>query len=265
MLYHPDSAGDVSNEMSQRINAAYEYLKTHPNEAGIDESDDAWQAAVNENAFCERTVFVDYRFLDDRIPIRSVAEGRYLWDPYLEDFSMLSKSVAIAAVDIMGEYGCGGDRAELFHLLMQEFVEPIDCARKIGRAVKETKEADVYEFSGEAGISDRRLISGIQSAAETIPLYGIERNHRIRLCDRDGVIYGDLSYEDDSFYYVVSPLIADPPDGVKVKLYSETLHTDRRDLKFSGKLDVRIIVSIEKRVSGRMTCNAGRIERMLMN
>ena len=101
MLHHPDVTGDDSAFMSQRINAAYEYIRSHPKESPFGETETKWDAEINTKAFCERCVFVDYSFLDKRIPIRQVAEGKYLWDPYIEDFKMLARSVAILTADLM--------------------------------------------------------------------------------------------------------------------------------------------------------------------
>ena len=59
MLYHPDSTGENNIHISQRINAAYEYLKSHENEISVYDSASGWDAEINENAFCERAVYVD--------------------------------------------------------------------------------------------------------------------------------------------------------------------------------------------------------------
>ncbi|MBR1628348.1 MAG: J domain-containing protein [Lachnospiraceae bacterium] len=263
LLYHPDAAGDENIHRSQRINAAYEYVKTHSKELSFGEAAPRWNAAVNENAFCDREVFVDYSFLDKRIPIRQVAEGKYLWDPYLEDFKMLARSVAMRTADLIREYACHGDEAGLFHLLMQDFIEPISCARKVGLCQEAGEESEVYAFAGAVGVSDFGLVRALQGREQSFEVFARPEGSRVAISDREGVIYGNLSYDEDSFYYVVNPLLLEDIDGVKAKLWTGELHTARRDLNCAGKLDISIQIEIGAAVSGSVSDHYEEIQKLL--
>ena len=263
MLHHPDAAGEENIHISQRINAAYEYLKTHSKELPLDESVSKWKAMVNENAFCERAVFVDYSFLDKSIPVRQVAEGKYLWDPYLEDFKMLARSVALQTADLVREYGYDGDEAELFHLLMQDYIEPVSCARKTGFCHEESEGKGIYLFAGAVGISDRGLLRELKGKESGFKVFAKPNGNRITVCDEDGVIYGDISYDEDSLYYVVNPLLLTDTGGIKTTMCSGQLHTERKDLNYAGKLDISIRIEIKDTVKGKMPDHYETIRRLL--
>ena len=262
MLHHPDVTGDDSAFMSQKINAAYEYIRSHPNESPFREAEAKWDAAINPKAFCERCIFVDYSFLDKRIPIHQVAEGRYLWDPYIEDFKMLARSVAILTADLIQDHPYSNE-AVLFHMLMQEYVEPISCAKKIGLNTDRAENGNIYTFSGEVGISYRKLLMEIETGEQSALMYAAKRSQRIVIHDEHGKIYGDLSYNDDSLYYVVNPLIGNPCKGIGVNIVPGILHKNRRDLNYEGKLDVSIEIEISDTAVFDIPVNSDKIKKLL--
>ena len=259
MIHHPDAQGGYDLIVSQQINEAYRFLREVLEKDGIIEDAASWNAGLNPDAFCGRSIFVDYSFLDKRIPIREVASGKYLWDPYLEEFRMLARSVAVATGDLVQEYACDGNDAILFHLLMQEFVDPAACARKLGRAVPDAD--GEYEFEGAVGLSDRTLMQQIEERNGEWRLYGRERANRVVIYDGEGTIYGNLSFEDDSYYYVVNPIIASHPDQVRIT--AGTLHRDRRDLNYAGKLDLKVRLILDETVRTRPMQNGVKIREIL--
>lgn len=261
-MHHPDSTGKDDLYMSQRINAAYQLIKDDV-QNGISDDLIEWESDINPYAFCERSVFVDYSFLDKRIPIREVAEGRYLWDPYLEEFNMLARSVAIRTADLVREYSYVGNEADVFHLLMQEYIEPISCIRKLGEVIEENDTSKCYEFTGAIGISDRNLLWELRKMSDPVRLMGMERINRIAVYDDSGVIYGELSYDDDSLYYVVNPVIVNTDKDVAVEIITDTLHTGRRDLNFEGKLDVKIRICLKNDFAGDLINNNSKIREIL--
>ena len=264
MLHHPDVTGDKNIYMSQRINAAYEYIKTHSKDyLSFKEPVSMWEADLNENAFFDRVVFVDYSFLDKRIPIRQVAEGKYLWDPYLEEFPMLARSVALLTSDIISEYAYMGDEAELFHLLMQDYIEPVSCARKTGTCLEEREDRVIYSFPGAVGISDVGLLRELKNKKSGFVLYAKSNENRIRIHDEDGIIYGNLSFDEDSFYYVVIPLLSEQLNGIKVELRSGKLHTVGKNLNCAGKLDISIRIEMQGMVKGTVPNHYEEIRRKL--
>lgn len=278
MIYHPDASGDREDiRMSQEINEAYRFLRTH-GLAGIEESGAKWQAELNPRAYAKRSIFVDYSFLDGRIPIRKVAHGQYLWDPYLEEFSMLAKSVSEAVTEILEErfrdawmWDAADVSSEtmmdrqirLFHFLMQEFIEPVDCVRKLGQLAERKGSLCRYEFAGAVGISDGRVLQYLLEHDVPETVFGEERGNRILLYNDSGIVLGNLSYDDDRYYYVVNPIIAGDTEQVAVEMTTGTLHTDRKDLNYRGKLDVRIAITLDDAVKGEVRCNAEQIRDVL--
>lgn len=279
MIYHPDASGNREDiRMSQEINEAYRFLRTHQGLAGIEKSEAKWQAQINPRAYAKRSIFVDYSFLDGRIPIRKVAYGQYLWDPYLEEFSMLAKSVSETVTEILEEHfrdAWTWDAADesvemmmdrqirLFHFLMQEYIEPIDCVRKLGQLMEREGSLCRYEFAGAVGISDSRVLQYLLEHGMSETFFGEERGNRILLYNDSGIVLGNLSYDEDSYYYVVNPIIAGEAERAQVEMATGTLHTDRRDLNCLGKLDVRISITLDDAVKGEMRCNAEQIRNLL--
>lgn len=170
--HHPDAAGSESPEVLRRaqlINEAYSTLRG-TSEAGqtaftekkaARKEKTAWKGKTAEHAFTERTIYRAFSPWEGAGPIyEEAARGKYEWDPDLEDFGCLLKSVNEAAAELLEEAerrsrgGWGDERrgvgrkedehrreggregrflcqAELFHLLAGQFIRPVYCLEKL--------------------------------------------------------------------------------------------------------------------------------------
>ena len=270
-LYHPDIAGDDNEtvlRMAQKINEAYEvFCKNKP--AYKDQIVKAWSAKINEDAYCKRPIYIDYSFLDKHSPIREAANGRYLWDPHIEEFTMLMKSVHNVCQELLesedrkkGIYTMYDHpnpekrqetAAHLFHLLMQEYIEPLSCVTKIGEKAGD----NAWTFDAEMALRDSTMC-----LAEGICLYGMVKDTSIIMCDADGVIHGRLSFNDDSMYYVITPLVDN--NSIQMDYEVRAIHTTKR-YGTRSKADVRITVSIsnEEKTKPSVPSNRKAIEQLL--
>ena len=213
---HPDSKshrGETPDDgMAAKIIEAYRLIKK--GEGLEEEQPEAyeWEAVVNETAFSESAVYVQYKIYDDEdLPLSQVARGKYVWDPDLEDFPFFMKSVLEAARDAVSENCSDFSQSvllEVFHLMMQEYVFPADCARKLGKLVNMGQTAKDFEFTGYL-----KLNSGNKGAnfheGDPVDIY-LSENKAMAQNMVTGTFLGDISFDDDSFYYVILPLLEEP-------------------------------------------------------
>ena len=113
--HHPDAAGSESPEVLRRaqlINEAYSTLRG-TSEAGqtaftekkaARKEKTAWKGKTAEHAFTERTIYRAFSPWEGAGPIyEEAARGKYEWDPDLEDFGCLLKSMNEAAAELLEE------------------------------------------------------------------------------------------------------------------------------------------------------------------
>ena len=259
LIHHPDSVGRLADiEVSKKINEAYRVVKEEGNLLQDGSKETQWSAKKNSEAFRRRSVYVDYSFLDKRIPVMEVAFGKYLWDPYIEDFKMLARSIAKVTGELADEYVINGSDADLFHLLMQEYIDPIFCAK---RAVGVEISGDIYSFVGEVGIDGSDKLHYLRENDVALR-YRSNGNH-IELYDDEIGDIGRLSYNDDSYYYIVNPILELYGDSTEINIRAGMLHTARGDLNYMGKLDVKIDIKIPENVVGKPADNRIKIRDLL--
>ncbi|WP_035795690.1 J domain-containing protein [Butyrivibrio sp. WCD3002] len=243
-VHHPDAKrhrGEASDDgMITKVIEAYKVIRENL-ELELESSDDwEWEAAVNEEAFCDRAVYVQYRIYDDEdLPLSKVAEGKYFWDPDLEDFPFFAKSVLEAAKDVVsGAEGTlsGNALMEVFHLMMQEYVLPADAARKIGEPVGGT---EAYQFAGyikcNAGKRDDAFHEG-----EPVDIF-LSDNRAVAQNPVTGVFLGDISFDDDALYYVILPLLEES----EVEISSQMMRLIKTG-RNKNSIMLRIVLKIPK-------------------
>ncbi|WP_026526405.1 J domain-containing protein [Butyrivibrio sp. VCD2006] len=212
-VHHPDSKshrGETSDDgMAAKIIEAYRLIRKGE---GIEvEQAEAyeWEAVVNEMAFSERAVYVQYKIYDDEdLPLSKVAQGKYVWDPDLEDFPFFTKSVVEAARDAVSENCTNFSQSvlmEVFHLMMQEYVFPADSARKLGKLTKSDQTTKDFEFPGYIKIKPGNK-GEVFREGEPIEIY-LSDNKAMAQNLVTGTFLGDISFDDDSLYYVILPLL----------------------------------------------------------
>jgi len=244
-LYHPDSRGGDTNPQAEEkirlVIEAYNLIR----DAGDDIVQEySFDVAVNDGAFCERKVYVQYKIYDDEeLPLSHAATGKYIWDPDIEEFSHFTKSVLEVTKDIVGEYGAkaAANIKEIFHLLMQEFVLPVDSARKIGQFVDSSCEGDREHSTSDSGRYSFYVFTGfvdssfhLDEISEPITLT-LREDRALAETMVSGKSIGYVSFDEDAYYYVVLPLLEDARVETKVTIVKERFATGaNRRRKASG-------------------------------
>ncbi len=302
--YHPDAAAaraavlsddpgteDEYRRMSQLLNEAYESIKKSPGKppyagagAAGEGKDKGQKREINPAAFCERTVFtatsVFFPDEDDREHYKEGVRGRFYWDPDLEEFSSLLKSVNAETIRLMqdieekqGIYNeqehprpdlRGRFQARIFHLLMQEYIRPLTCLKKLEEYVAVTDEALAFYVSGSLLV---RGAENVRAADELTKRYyekggfeggqGQEKENgrgeisplsfemelsRIRVSSRESGFLGYLSFEDDSLYYIILPLLA--RGCADLEIYPKAVRPQKKTLGRTGILYVNLILTV---------------------
>jgi len=176
--YHPDT-GSGSASATRMIVEAYKILRDAPR---LPVSS---LPPANPVAYCERTLYARHNlFEDDPADIYVRGRGRFLWDPEQEEFSLFARSVLLEARRLCQEQP---ERLKIvFHLLMQDFINPLESLRKMCDDDKN----DIYSMEGRLD----RPLSG--------PVPCILTGTRIHAGD------ALVSFDDDAWYYIISMLLA---------------------------------------------------------
>lgn len=236
-LSHPDEDHGSDQEV-RRVIAAYETVKR---------SDGRWQkqrtAAGRKpklpkaapDAFCERTFFRTHDIFGEESGAYAAGRGRFLWDPDLEEFGLYTRSIRLEALRILQEQeeAAGiydpdgltqdGRRAacmlKIFHLLIQEYIEPWPCLQKIQGEVRPATAAGHPETpqvlsgfaEGRIGVTDRQRQAAAAYFADS------SGRDRALLCIMEGTrlyvkIPGTgkalLSFDEDCMHYLFSMMMA---------------------------------------------------------
>ncbi len=264
LKYHPDnqkSPGKEDEAQTRRIIEAYQVLMnsigTKDNESEIKTW---WKAAENMDAFCDRSVYVQYRFFGhDDLPIIEVAHGKYLWMPELEDFPLFTKSVMFVCKSLYEDAvrrGDGIDIKELFHLLIQEFIDPILCLKTLEQYKQGAVDNfDVYRIAAHAILSTDTVLDKMGS------MEIIARGNVLTLIvDKDRLV-GRLSFDEDYLYYIVIPLIREKSSQISIRIeMNDKADPDHRK-QWGGKkvLPVYLQLMIGSDFRIPLVCNRAKI------
>ena len=205
-LSHPDEDSG-SEEAVRKVIAAYEALRR---------SGGRWQRLTavqrrrmpraNPEAFCERTIYRAHDIFEEDSSIYAAGRGRYLWDPDMEEFRLFTRSVRLETLQILQEAEEAAGIREpdqlpqdgrrnafllrIFHLLMQEFIEPLPCLQKI--LGKEETAAAV--ISGSRLEQDRAFLCIMDGTRLYVQVPGAGRV--------------PLSFDEDCMHYLFAMLMA---------------------------------------------------------
>ena len=222
--HHPDAGAQDGGRAARQVTEAYRLLcadRRNSEKSGVKKSRSAapsFRRRENSSAYCRRKLYErgwDFPDGDEGDAGRGhhggiyVGEGAYLWDPDREPFAFLARSVRLAAVDLVrdaaGDAGSGdaGAVLRIFHLLIQEFIRPLSCLRKLGEwAVPCGDDPSCFRLRGEIAAD----------AAGQIAAAGmIVRGERLELKAegmRIATPLGPVSFHEDALYYVVLPMLS---------------------------------------------------------
>ena len=245
--YHPDSVmtqDEVSLEKTQRINEAYSVIRKRGTKNINLKTSSKWAAEIVPDAYRERTVFIaGGEYEGYRLSNIPVAEGRYEWDPDLEEFDMLLFSLNKLTQELIeeverdtgiydGDTGLSEEQKKkyhlrLFHLLAQQYIEPVSCLKRIAVPEVNEKGIEAYLFREEVKIIDSagsiREAKRLKAGDPVIPI-GFEEN-RIRLGTISGNPLGYLSFLEDELYYVLIPILKEKLAKIKIEVAERTVGT----------------------------------------
>lgn len=251
-FYHPDAAGDedlYSLEMTKKLNEAFRFLKR---EGALNQSTIRdWGIRENTSAFCKRKIYMAEDLFGDEIIVDTGAEGRFYWEPDIEPFPLLLKSLGEAVNGLMDKASKAyagspfGEleeshtrfRAKLLHLLVQEYVDPYECIRLL--YLSGQTESEDQRSAVTCRIRCHLKWARRKPEEETIPV----RAYRNRLFAYVGnELAGQITFEEDFLYYIVTPLFLQ--GAVDAVLKVKEKNTDRK--KNVAYRSAEMILQIDK-------------------
>lgn len=253
ILYHPDSdpkakRNPEDDEKIRQVIEAYRKIRESEGQTVFDTYEFTWNAFENRSAFSERNIYVRFKLYDEDLPISRMACGKFIWDPDMEDFELFSKSVLEACKEVITDYDVmpTPDRLKsVFHLMMHEYVLPVDAARKIGQKIREDAEKEIYVFNGFIKVNTT-------SPATSAPLNIFLREDRAVVEEIvTGKVVGNVSFDRDELYYVVLPLLEDPQ--VEAHAAIKKIENGRRGVT---RMNVAIEITIPKDLRDTPVSNA---------
>lgn len=209
---HPDVKYG-SKDAAGRIITAYNVIRSSPlPAAGLRRYETLPE--INPAACCRRTLYARHNLFDDD-PADIFIRGydSYFWDPDQEEFSLFLKSILKEAQHLAQDQP---ERLKtVFHLLVQDFIRPLPCLEKVCDDREETNYGALHGVSKSGICSKTRCREEYADHSDT--LYYL--NGRIAgavttacPCRLQGAkLYAgsqQLSFDDDSYYYILSMLLA---------------------------------------------------------
>ena len=213
--YHPDT-GMAENEleMAQKLTEAYRILKAEAS-MGCGKNVIDWGLRENSQAFTKRTIFLEDVLFGHDITAETGIRGRFYWDPEMESFMALLKSVSAEVSGILERDGVVETsealenstsarkvqkQAKLLHLLLQEFINPYECLEALLSLGRIKREEQIYRIpchlkplAGKKAFKDRELL-----------VYAKES--RLYAAEEEG-LFGSIHFNENEFYYIITPLI----------------------------------------------------------
>jgi curved DNA-binding protein CbpA len=240
--HHPDSSPDNKSDTAKKLNEAFAIIKREGISSKYQIRD--WGIAENKNAFCERKLYMEDTLFGDEIVVDTGGYGKFYWEPDMESFRMLLKSLGEAVKEILEEKMEGSSdrsdgtiqtvKAKLLHLLIQEFVDPYECIKLLypyedkgdGSLLTCVKCQIKPESPGDLGkIRDTEPIINAQGSK----LYVFAGNDRA----------GQIVFDEDRLYYLVTPLFLQKAAEVTLEI-KEIAKTRRKQHYISADMILKI-------------------------
>lgn len=286
-IYHPDSVGSDAPEHrrnAQRINEAYALLRKRPvtdKERAVKRT--TWRGKVIKEAFTERSIYIQGIFGDEhRLEYYEAAKGRYEWDPDLEEFECLLRSLNQVVMELLEkiehqnelyndyQYDIKAQRflyqVQLFHLLAGQFVPSVSCLKKIAEP-EETDERGrvIYKFQaflGAKGNGEEFLAMSKMKEGDLVFATSI-KNNRINVSNAAGIRLGHLSFADDQLYYVIIPILQH--HLAQVKFIVRETEAQRRTRPFRVKVNIDLYLRMNPITEEATTADSNMKIQALLN
>ena len=239
--HHPDSSPDNKSDTAKKLNEAFAIIKREGISSKYQIRD--WGIAENKNAFCERKLYMEDNLFGDEIVVDTGAYGKYYWQPDMESFGMLLKSLGEAVNGLLD--GSGTHRimkAKLLHLLIQEFIDPYEC---IGL---------LYPYDEDEGsvLHTYRIKCQIKSMAKDADRLIDGETPEIKVKDSrlhiviDSKVAGQIMFEEDSLFYLVTPLFLQKAANAELQI--EGVRNTRKSY-----MDATMILHVDRSKKKDMT------------
>lgn len=233
-----------------------------------------WQGMVNSSAFCERNIYQYYHLDDEEAEnmYYQAAVGKYMWQPENEVFSLFIMSIHHAVKELMEDVESRAEcrrksrgmddsfnpadaerkrfdiQARLFHLLTQQFVNPLWVMGQLSKPVKYDKEGrSIWHFRAWIGTKRRdRIFRQIAGLAEGELLYPKSfAGSRILVRNKEGQELGHLSFEEDWIYLCAIPLLKQKKAQVRMVSAGVEIREGIRPYAIKGDVDFYLRVEKE--------------------
>lgn len=273
--YHPDVLGEASSKHTQRaqeMNEAYQFLKNACRNTAKRSGQRGswgtytpkWTGEVHEEAFCERDIYSYYSMdVETDGLYYKIARGKYMWDPDEEEFHLFISSIHHVTKELLErieekypevwceELGIKEQKfkiqAEVFYCLIQQFVHPVETLAKLADPLKEDNEGrQIYCFQAQVGMKGYnkvyKNIEKLQKGDIILPL--TFEHHRIVAADRENNRLGYLSFEEDSLYFCVIPLLK--KKLAQARLVVNQVQVNKKHRPYSVNAELRFYLRLEK-------------------
>ncbi len=265
--YHPDAIGndtEACHRMTQRLNEAYSILKGQELLQNVATGSEKWCAPVFEDAFIERNIYAPYSVdIDSEDLYQTVTRGKYMWNPDEEIFALFIRSLLHATqelLDAMEQKSLGAKadgstkttvQMRLFHLLALQYIDPLDCLRKLADPIEEQEDGSkIYCFRAFLGekrnLEIKRNMAALKVDEDIYPK--AMQGTRLLVQNHNGGTLGHLSLEDDALYYCLYPLMKAKLLRVKMKIQKIDVNPGRalRQTKAEVKLLCQLLPEAEQ-------------------
>ena len=252
--HHPDVSGDpaLSLQKAQQITEAYRFLKAEGILRQSQNSHD-WGIHENKTAFMERPILMEESLYGSALTVDTGISGRFYWDPELESFQIFMKSVHTAVdhiiereEDRLTEDQAAHLRLRLFHLLLQEFVDPCETIRMLFPPVAEERNTIVCHVPCD--------IRPVTKSAAFLPIPETSvvtaRNSRLFLsvCGKEAFT---VTFQVNACYYIITPMILQR--AAQAVFVPASANTKKPGSRYaSGKLIITVNEEKKKDPTGRI-------------
>ena len=283
--HHPDVAGSGSGRLErvQQITEAYRVLKKD-NILQPKKKKAVWPASENRAAFTQRNIYMEEEFFGNKMTIDTGIRGRYYWDPDLESFSLLMKSISLEMRHILEDYEMDRlsensgirVRAKLMHLLLQEFIDPYESIRLISTVVQaDEAPPDLCCYFIPCHLKADEVRKSLNNR-DKYPAYSDEgnpdplNNHRKdpdplnihtgysvfvngnNLAVADKAYSGKVTFDENMFYYVVTPMIIQGAASVYFLPEKKTTGKIRKGSCIKGRLRLEVDETRKKDMTAKI-------------
>lgn len=238
--HHPDVTGSSSSSLKkvQEATEAYRFLKSegylHPGKAEHD-----WGIRENRRAFTKRTIFMEEDLFGSEITIDTGIRGRYYWDPEIESFQMLLKSVGQEGVHILAPFweklmdskSQTQVQAKLLHLLLQEFIDPYETLRLLYQSSED--EHENLRFCIPCHLKPKSKDINSIKAGPDIPV--VAKGSILSIASPDDFA-GTISFQENFMHYVATPLVKQGAAKAVFAMKDIIQRTQRRQSYINGDL-----------------------------